>query len=107
MCSPPAGTLLRSAILLPLPGPFWGILTVMMAMEVVCAPNGVLTTAAIVASLPDSRDYGRLRAWGAVGWGIFSLVGGAVIARWMRTGCPCHNQYTYVAPPSLSSLRPG
>jgi len=76
------GTLLRSAILLPLPGPFWGILTVMMAMEVVCAPNGVLTTAAIVASLPDSRDYGRLRAWGAVGWGIFSLVGGAVIARW-------------------------
>jgi hypothetical protein len=52
----------------------------MLFTEVLFGPSSIIADAVVVSSLEDSRDYGQLRAYGSIGWGLFALAGGWVIS---------------------------
>jgi PPP family 3-phenylpropionic acid transporter len=58
------------------------LLPLVAVFAVFFAPIVPLTDTAVLAGLGDERErYGRLRAWGAVGFGLASLVAGAAVDR--------------------------
>jgi MFS family permease len=62
------------------------------------APMSPLMDAIVMQHLKDNSDYGKMRLWGAVGFGIFSFIGGALSSS--RSGeCPhgsCFHRIFYV-----------
>jgi len=57
-------------------------LALVLAMEAVGAPVNIIVDASTMAAGEDEGAYGRTRVWGAVGWGLFSPVGGWIVARY-------------------------
>lgn len=55
-------------------------LPVVIALSIVRAPIGPQIDSVVMAALEDKTTYGTMRLWGAVSFGIFSLVGGVVTA---------------------------
>lgn len=65
------------AALVPTTAQFLPLLAIVAALAFFAAPLAALIDASVLAVLGDARDrYGRIRSWGAVGWGISApLVG--------------------------------
>ena len=59
------------AVLVPTTTRFLPLLAIVAALAFFAAPLAALIDASVLAVLGDARDrYGRIRSWGAVGWGI-------------------------------------
>lgn len=62
---------------------FWGLVPVVMLYAVFAAPVMSLVDSSVVAMLKGERArYGRLRLWGAVGWGIMGPLVGVLVERY-------------------------
>ena len=83
------GTLCRSLIAFGTTKFSW-IMAIMLATEVLFGPSNIIADAVVVGSLEDSRDYGQLRAYGAIGWGLFALIGGSVISTYVTGRHRCY-----------------
>ncbi|GBF91339.1 hypothetical protein Rsub_03659 [Raphidocelis subcapitata] len=46
------------------------------------SPVTVLADAMMMSAAAKDGEYGRIRAWGALGWGAFAVPAGAIIDRW-------------------------
>ena len=73
---------------------FWGLVPVVMLYAVFAAPVMSLVDSSVVAMLKGERArYGRLRLWGAVGWGIMGPLVGVLVERyslgWAFTATGC------------------
>jgi len=66
-------------LLLPPPSLFWGLLAAVVVSGMMYNIVVVLVDAAVVASLANSRTYGRIRTWASLGWGISATIIGWVI----------------------------
>lgn len=78
----PAGTLIRSAISGPLgPEPFWAILKYVLLSELLASALPVLADSAVLVALRDRKCFGRMRMWGAAGWGLMAMLAGHAISR--------------------------
>lgn len=65
------------------PIPFWWALCVRCFFCACQAPAYSCTSALAMRCLPDKREWGRTRLWGAVSWGLFSAAAlGPSIDRW-------------------------
>jgi predicted MFS family arabinose efflux permease len=72
-------SLISSAItmLLQLPVKTYGLLSALTCISsVLRAPLTPQIDALVISSIPNKLIYGNIRLWGAVGYGIFSLIGG-------------------------------
>lgn len=70
------GSAIGALLFLPLQG-FWGCLLAMAVLSLFRTPVPSLADAATCAALGDDQTrYGRVRAWGSVGFAFFSLVMG-------------------------------
>lgn len=59
-----------------------GLLPLVLINAFFAAPIGPLIDSSVVAQLGDKRaDYGRIRLWGSVGWGVSALLAGPVLER--------------------------
>ncbi len=59
-----------------------GLLPLVLINAFFAAPIGALIDSSVVAQLGDNRaDYGRIRLWGSVGWGVSALLAGPVLER--------------------------
>jgi len=58
---------------------FWGMLAAAVVSYMMYNITVVLVDAAVVASLTNSRNYGRVRTWASAGWGISATIIGSVI----------------------------
>lgn len=56
------------------------LLTVVLIGSVMGAPLIPLIDALVFSTLPDKARYGEMRLWGAVSYGVFSLIGGILTA---------------------------
>ena len=76
-------TVLRTAFALApsLPNPFTFLVALCYVSEVfACAVFPLLDVMVLSLLGPDRRlEWGKTRLWGAVGWGIFALVFGALL----------------------------
>jgi PPP family 3-phenylpropionic acid transporter len=65
------------ALVVPLANTFWPLFGLVGALAFFASPLAALIDASVLAVLGDARSrYGRLRSWGAVGWGVSApLVG--------------------------------
>ena len=50
-----------------------------MLTQVLAAPVTVLTDTIMMSNVRKDGDYGKIRAWGALGWGGFSAAAGPMI----------------------------
>lgn len=71
----------RYALRAAAPRGFAALLPAVLAMEALSSPVNILADAAVTAAAARGGDYGATRLFGAVGWGLFSPVGGWIIAR--------------------------
>ncbi|HLF91389.1 MAG TPA: MFS transporter [Anaerolineales bacterium] len=61
---------------------FWLLLLLAMMNAILFAPLPSLMDNAVVSLLGDqSNQYGRLRLWGSIGWGISALLAGILVER--------------------------
>ncbi len=62
---------------------FWPILIVAVLMTICSSPGAPLSDALAVAHLGEERlgDYGRIRLWASVGWGVAVILFGALYQR--------------------------
>ncbi|MEW5309752.1 MAG: hypothetical protein WDW38_001614 [Sanguina aurantia] len=60
---------------------FGALLTTVLVSEFFGASVCVMVDAAVISACPQTSDYGKVRLWGAVGWGGFSSIAGLVIDR--------------------------
>jgi MFS family permease len=59
-----------------------GLLPLVLINAFFAAPIGALIDSSVVAQLDENRaDYGRIRLWGSVGWGLSALLVGPVLER--------------------------
>ena len=59
-----------------------GLLPLVLINAFFAAPIGSLIDSSVVAQLGENRgDYGRIRLWGSVGWGLSALLVGPVLER--------------------------
>lgn len=56
------------------------LLTVVLIGSMMGAPLIPLIDALVFSTLPDKARYGEMRLWGAVSYGVFSLIGGILTA---------------------------
>lgn len=56
-------------------------LGVVLLMEALGSPVNIIADACVIASGRTEGDYGRTRLFGAVGWGLFSPVGGWLVQK--------------------------
>jgi len=58
------------------------LLPLVLINALFAAPIGALIDSSVVALLGENRaDYGRVRLWGSVGWGLSALLAGPVLER--------------------------
>jgi PPP family 3-phenylpropionic acid transporter len=70
------------ALLLGVATDFWVIFTLVTIMSLFFAPVAPLADSATLAALGAARErYGSQRVWGAVGWGLGTIVFGWVVQR--------------------------
>jgi len=81
-------------------------LALVLAMEAVGAPVNIIVDAATMAAGEDEGAYGRTRVWGAVGWGLFSPVGGWIVARYGLKAAFAANCSAWGAGVVLTALLP-
>lgn len=76
-----AGTTV-SGVLVAIGSDFATLLPLVAALAIFAAPVIPLTDTAVLAGLRSERErYGRLRLWGAIGFGIASLIAGVAVDR--------------------------
>ncbi|KAF8066198.1 MFSD6 [Scenedesmus sp. PABB004] len=61
---------------------FGGFLALVIANQFVTSPVTVMCDAIVMSNCEADGDYGKIRAWGALGWGGWSSAAGAIISRW-------------------------
>lgn len=59
---------------------FVPVMSVFLLAELCASPLGGLSEAAVVSNCKQEGDYGRLRAWASIGWGVCSILAGALLA---------------------------
>lgn len=70
------------AVLLGMMTDFWAVFALVTTMGLFFAPVGPLADSATLAALGNARErYGSQRVWGAIGWGISTVVAGWVVQR--------------------------
>jgi PPP family 3-phenylpropionic acid transporter len=74
------GTAVFALVLFAAPSSFWPILSVAAAMSVCSGPGAPLSDALAVAYLGEERmsEYGRIRLWASLGWGVAVIGFGAL-----------------------------
>ena len=58
---------------------FESALAVGLSIAVLNAPNSILLDSSTLRFLGDRSNGGKIRLWGAIGWGLGSLVAGSVV----------------------------
>ena len=58
---------------------FTAILTVMLLCDGLGSPVTIMVDSAAMAACPKEGEYGKQRLYGAVGWGVFSLIAGVMM----------------------------
>eukprot|EP01039_Chlorochromonas_danica_P004059 gene4059-4438_t len=61
-----------------LPSTFLSTFLIVLAASTFRAPISPQVDAMVIHSLSDKTRYGEMRLWGAIGYGIFSFLGGAI-----------------------------
>jgi PPP family 3-phenylpropionic acid transporter len=70
------------AALMGMAGTFGPILILAGIMAVFSVPVGPLSDTATLTLLGEQRDrYGAQRVWGAIGWGVSTIIAGAIVQR--------------------------
>jgi PPP family 3-phenylpropionic acid transporter len=74
------GTAAFALVLFVVPSAFWPIVLVAAAMSVCSGPGAPLSDALAVAYLGEERvsEYGRIRLWASLGWGVAVIGFGAL-----------------------------
>ncbi|KAJ9526126.1 hypothetical protein QJQ45_009593 [Haematococcus lacustris] len=97
------------------------VLVVVVVAQMCSSGVCVLADAAVVSACSMEGQYGKLRKWGAVGWGAMSAVAGAVMGLWgmtaafglhfllalpcLRFGYALHTPQPSLPPPPTSARR--
>lgn len=97
------------------------VLVVVVVAQICSSGVCVLADAAVVSACSMEGQYGKLRKWGAVGWGAMSAVAGAVMGLWgmtaafglhillalpcLRFGYALHTPQPILPPPPASARR--
>jgi MFS family permease len=69
-----------STLCILIPRGFAALAGVVLITSILRAPLTPQIDALVISSLPDKTRYGEMRLWGAVSYGIMSLVGGIITA---------------------------